>query len=70
MKNCCKCKIEIPAERLEAIPDTTTCVNCSNVKKKVGFMDFYHKTAPELVIVDSSDEESVRRARRVYNRSR
>jgi hypothetical protein len=28
-RNCIKCKIEIPEKRLLALPDTTTCVNCS-----------------------------------------
>lgn len=27
---CSVCKKEIPAARLEALPDTTTCVNCSS----------------------------------------
>lgn len=29
----CKCGNEIPAERLEILPDTTTCVQCSSVQK-------------------------------------
>ena len=29
MKNCVKCKIEIPERRLMALPHTVTCVNCS-----------------------------------------
>ena len=29
MKNCIKCKIEIPEKRLRALPHTGTCVNCS-----------------------------------------
>ena len=29
MKNCVKCKIEIPEKRLMALPNTVTCVNCS-----------------------------------------
>jgi hypothetical protein len=29
MKNCIKCKIEIPEKRLLALPHTVTCVNCS-----------------------------------------
>ena len=29
MKNCVKCKIEIPEKRLMALPHTVTCVNCS-----------------------------------------
>lgn len=29
MKNCVKCKTEIPERRLIALPHTVTCVNCS-----------------------------------------
>lgn len=29
--NCVCCKQPIPEERLEALPDTTTCVRCSRV---------------------------------------
>ena len=29
---CSVCKKEIPAARLEALPETTTCVNCSDVQ--------------------------------------
>lgn len=68
--NCTKCNTEIPEERLEAIPGTKTCVGCSDVEKYVGFMDFYHKTAPELVMIRSNDKEAVRRAERVHKRSR
>lgn len=34
MKKCIKCGEEIPEGRLKAIPNTHTCVNCSNVKIK------------------------------------
>ena len=44
--NCKKCNNTIPEERLECLPHTTTCVNCSTEQKNVAFMDFYHKTAP------------------------
>jgi hypothetical protein len=33
-------------------------------------MDWSHKTAPELVMVDSADSENLRRARRISERSR
>lgn len=56
--------------RLEAIPGVTTCIACSREPKRVGFMDWYHKTAPELVMVAGDDRESLRRARRVNCRSR
>ena len=31
--NCCKCYKPIPAARLKAVPDTKTCVECSNVER-------------------------------------
>lgn len=36
MKFCYHCQNEIPAERLEILPDTDTCVNCSKVKPVIG----------------------------------
>ena len=70
MRTCCKCGNEISQIRLEAIPDTNCCVKCSEAPKYVGFMDWYHKTAPELVMVSSSDTENLRRAQRVNARAR
>jgi hypothetical protein len=28
---CARCRVEIPAERIEALPDTRLCVTCSQV---------------------------------------
>lgn len=67
---CQKCGCEIPAARLEALPYATKCVKCSDATPYVGFMDWYHKTAPELVMVNSADKENLRRAQRVSNRAR
>ena len=33
---CYWCKKEIPAERLEALPETDTCIECSRVKPVMG----------------------------------
>ena len=68
--NCLKCKKPIPQIRLEILPDTNTCKDCSTVATYVGFMDWNHKTAPELVMVSSSDTENLRRATRMNARSR
>ena len=68
--NCQTCGCEISAARLEALPYTTKCVKCSDAKPYIGFMDWYHKTAPELVMVNSGDKENLRRAQRVSNRAR
>lgn len=67
---CDTCGSVIPQARVEALPNTTTCVGCSRESKMVGFMDWYHKTAPELVMVSSGDVENLRRAQRVNSRSR
>jgi len=71
-RDCEKCGTPIPAERLEALPDTTTCVNCSNVGIVLGFMTptASKGCAPELQMVHSSNPEAVRQALRAHNRSR
>jgi hypothetical protein len=56
--------------RLEALPNTTTCVGCSRVSSYVGFMDWNHKTAPEIVMIPSDDRENVRRAKAISDRRR
>lgn len=68
--NCLECGCQIPAERLEILPNTDTCASCSKTQAYVGFMDWYHKTAPEIVMVNPSNKEDVRRAIRVNCRSR
>jgi len=69
-RTCDTCNCVIPPARLEALPNTTTCVGCSRVTTFVGFMDWSHKTAPELVVVNSSDTENLRRAQRINARAR
>lgn len=67
---CVNCNGVIPVARLEVLPDTQTCVGCSTAKPMVGFMDWAHKTAPELVMINSADKENLRRAKRISARSR
>jgi hypothetical protein len=69
-RTCDTCNCVIPPARLEALPHTTTCVKCSRVTTFVGFMDWSHKTAPELVVVNSADSENLRRAQRINARAR
>lgn len=38
-KKCEECDQVIPKERLEAIPDTKRCVNCSSEKRKLFSME-------------------------------
>lgn len=70
MQCCHTCGSIIPQIRLEIMPHTTTCAGCSTESKRVGFMDWHHKTAPELVVVSADDRENLRRAIRVNSRSR
>jgi hypothetical protein len=65
-----KCDCEIPAMRLEALPNTTTCVGCSRVSSYVGFLDWSHKTAPEIVMIPSDQRENIRRAQAISERRR
>lgn len=69
-RTCDTCNCVIPSARLEALPHTTTCVACSRCTTFVGFMDWAHKTAPDLVLVDSGDKENLRRAQRINTRAR
>lgn len=50
---CAKCKIKIPRERLDVIPDTKTCVKCSDIEPLFG-ITVWDKTTPELLIVDEA----------------
>ena len=64
----CFCGKIIPEERLEF--GFTTCLDCSKESKPIGFMVYGHKTAGEIVIIDSKDSESVRQAHRAHRRDR
>ncbi len=64
------CGQEIPAERLEILPETTRCVQHSEEEKNIGFMDFPHKTGSELVRLDPTKTEDRRLAERYSRRER
>jgi len=70
MRTCERCAAEISPERLEALPNTSTCTACSTVRKAVTYMDYGHKTAPSLVVIESTNTEAVRRAQRAFTRAR
>lgn len=50
--DCENCGQPIPRGRLEALPNTTTCVKCSMVKKKVAVTIWDDKT-PDVLIVEA-----------------
>lgn len=69
-RNCSTCGVPIPLERLEALPNTTTCTEHSHEQAKIGFLVFDHKTAPRFITIDPRDKEALRRAQRCNRRSR
>jgi hypothetical protein len=69
-KTCRVCGTKIPKARLEALPNTETCVKHSTVKPYVGFQVFPHKTGGECVLIDPNNEESMRLAQRAHLRER
>jgi hypothetical protein len=70
MRTCIKCKNTIPAERLEVLPETHTCVNCSGVQKYCGVMVYEHKTAPTLQYIRPENKEALETMKRFINRAR
>jgi RNA polymerase-binding transcription factor DksA len=71
MPKCCSdCKTDIPAARLEFLPDTEYCVKCSDKHtfKSVARIIYSHKADCELFIAKS--REDARRLTRVYERAR
>lgn len=55
MKSCSNCKRLISEERLKALPNTEFCIDCAKtlVKPKRGAMNYSHKTAPTLMVMDN-----------------
>ena len=70
MRTCVRCKKAIPTERLEVLPETHTCKECSTVQKYVGAMIFDHKTAPRLAYVRPENKQAVETLKRFVNRAR
>jgi hypothetical protein len=69
-RKCEKCGKAIPSARLDILPDTQTCVGCSEVKAKVVYPVYSHKTAPEIIVVDGDNDEGLRLADRANQRAR
>lgn len=71
MRYCKVCNREIPAERLEALPNTHTCTEHSGVQRTYGFMipTASKGCAAELMIVPPG-EENERLARNAHRRKR
>ena len=69
---CKYCEADIPEARLEFLLECNkdiTCIDCTREVKQTGFMDYGHKTAPQLVILPE-DPEIKRIAKRAFCRAR
>ena len=67
---CNDCGEKINSVRLEILPDTEYCVNCSKNHKQpmVARMIYNHKTAGEVII--AKGKENIRLLNREYTRAR
>ena len=57
-RDCEVCGVSIPKARLDVLPHTTTCVNCSKEKSKVGVMidTAGNNTGLEIQVGDPDNE--------------
>lgn len=70
MRLCHSCQQPIPPARLAALPDTRTCVRCSDVRAPLGHMSWEHKTAPTFHHVTPTQAAWFHRHRRLTSGAR
>jgi hypothetical protein len=71
--NCRYCRNLIPEDRYNFLIEYNkqiVCINCSTENRAVGYMDWGHKTAPQLVMVPANAKETIRILDRANKRSR
>jgi hypothetical protein len=71
--NCIYCKNSVGLDRYEFLVETNRkiiCTECSTENKAVGFMNYSHKTAPDLVVCPANAKESLRILHRANRRAR
>lgn len=70
---CMNCYFKIDQERAEFIQEfdrPQVCRECSTEQRAVGYMDYGHKTAPQLVMCPANAKETIRILQRANRRSR
>lgn len=71
--SCISCFGDIDSERYEFLLEFNRpmiCKSCSTEQRAVGFMDFSHKTAPQLVMCPANATETRRILERANRRAR
>lgn len=70
---CRYCQSVIDNDRLEFLTEYNrpmVCKDCSTEQRAVGYMNFEHKTAPQLVMVPANAKETIRILDRANRRAR
>ncbi len=70
---CRYCRSSIPQERYEFLVEYSkpiVCINCTTESRVVGYMDWGHKTAPQLVLCPANARETKRILDRANRRAR
>ena len=73
LMRCMNCYFKIDQERAEFIQEFNRpqiCRDCSTEQRAVGFMDYGHKTAPQLVMCAANAKETIRVLHRANRRAR
>lgn len=71
--NCVSCFNTIDTERYDFLIEfrrPLICKNCSTEQRAVGWMDYGHKTAPQLVLCPANAKETRRILERANRRAR
>ena len=71
--NCIYCKNSVGVDRYEFLIETgrkIICKDCSLEQKAIGFMNYSHKTAPDLVLCPANAKETLRILDRANRRAR
>jgi hypothetical protein len=71
--NCIYCKTDVGIDRYEFLVETgrkIICKECSVENRAVGFMNFSHKTAPDLIVCPANAKETLRILDRANRRAR
>jgi hypothetical protein len=71
--NCLYCCGQIDTDRREFLLESNRpliCLDCSTEKKHIGYMDYAHKTAPQLVMCSANATETKRILDRANRRAR
>lgn len=71
--NCIYCKNSVGTDRYDFLIETgrkIICKECSLEQKAIGFMNYSHKTAPDLVLCPANAKETLRILDRANRRAR